>query len=144
MKINVIFEPLKKGIKIPTKAHLNDVGYDVFCQDEEVEIEPAKTVLIKTGFKIQIPDGYWIAVCSRSGHATKGIIVTNSPGVIDPNFRDEVGIIISNVGETVKTFRKGDKIAQLILMQKTDIEFVNGKVNTSERVGGFGSSDEKR
>jgi dUTP pyrophosphatase len=144
MKINVIFEPLKKGIKTPAKAHLNDVGYDVFCPDEEIEIEPAKTVLIKTGFKVQIPDNYWLAVCSRSGHATKGIIVTNSPGVIDPNFRDEVGIIVSNIGETVKTFRKGDKIAQLILMQKFDIEFVNGKVNTSERTGGFGSSDEKR
>lgn len=141
--MQIVFEALRKGIKVPSKAHVNDVGYDVFCPLDEIEIEPANTVLIKAGFKVQIPNDYWLAVCSRSGHATKGILVTNAPGVIDPNYRDEVGVILSNVGETVKTFHKGDKIAQLILMPRLDIEFVAGKVDETERKGGFGSTDGK-
>jgi len=139
--MGVIFERLNKSVKVPARAHENDVGYDAFCPHEEFEIEPGSVRVMGLGFKVAIPNDWWMAVQSKSGLAAKnGIMILNSPGVVDPNYRDEVCAIIFNAGETIKTFHKGDKVCQLVFYPRVTVQFEDGKVDETERTGGLGST----
>lgn len=134
MKIQLV----RKEAKIPVKQHISDTGYDIFCPLPEVSLPPGETRVIWCGFKLEIPPNHWGAVCSRSGLASKGIFVTNAPGVIDSGYREEVGVILTNSSDVIKTFKLGDRIAQLIILPCVSVEFEEGIVGESDRKGGLG------
>ncbi len=137
----MIIEKILKYAKTPVRAHENDVGYDAFCPHEEFEIPPGDIRVMGLGFKVAIPPEYWMGVQSKSGLAAKnGIMILNSPGVVDPNYRDEVCAIIFNAGNTIKTFRRGDKVCQLVFYPRVSMAFSDGKVDETERKGGLGST----
>lgn len=138
---NVIFEKTMKYAKEPKKSHENDVGYDCFCPHEEFPVPPGEIAVMNLGFKLQIQNDNWIGVHSKSGLAAKnGIMILNCPGVIDPNYREEVMAIIFNAGNTIKTFYRGDKVCQLIIYPRIGIIFQDGVVDSTERTGGLGST----
>jgi dUTP pyrophosphatase len=73
--------------------------------------------LVRTGIAVQIPEGFVGLVCSRSGLAHKSsVAVKNSPGVIDPDYRGDVGVILENTGPTAFFVRAGDRIAQFMVV----------------------------
>lgn len=111
-----------------------------------VVLQPGERLLIKTGLFVAIPEGYEIQVRSRSGLAYKhGVVVLNSPGTIDADYRGEIGVILINHGHEPFTISNGDRIAQLVL-NKVERIYWNAisVISTSDRgVGGFGSTGMK-
>ena len=157
--IKVSIELMSADAKLPRYANPYDSGMDVYVS-EEIIIRPMETVLVKTGLKFAIPEGYEIQVRPRSGISLNTPLrIPNSPGTIDSGYRDELCIIVQNTSETgteeIHTIRdkgnkkgiykilKGDKICQIVLSKvpRMDLEIVGSvKEIGNDRKGGFGSS----
>jgi dUTP pyrophosphatase len=94
--VDVFVEVVREGVKLPFYANPYDAGMDV-CSAEDVIIQPGETVIIPTGLKFAIPEGYEIQVRPRSGISLRTPLrISNSPGTIDAGYRDELGILITN------------------------------------------------
>jgi dUTP pyrophosphatase len=109
---------------------------------ETTTINVGRRHLFKTGLSLAIPTGYYGRVAPRSGLALKkGIDVM--AGVIDADYRGELGVILINLGEEPVQINAGDKIAQLIIETCHRCKFVEvADLNNTDRgVGGFGSTD---
>jgi len=106
-------------------------------------IKPMGRVLISTGIKVAIPKGYELQIRPRSGMAlNNGLMLTNSPGTIDSDYRGDIGIIITNVSNKNVAINHGDRIAQAVLSK---VETISWKVveeldETDRGEGGFGST----
>jgi len=97
LKVRVMVERCREGASLPAYMRDGDAGMDV-CAAEDVSIIPGQTVLIPTGLKFAIPPGYELQVRPRSGLSLRTALrIPNSPGTIDSGYRDEVGIIMTNV-----------------------------------------------
>jgi dUTP pyrophosphatase len=113
---------------------------------EEVEkrliIYPGGRALIGTGLRFIIPEGYELQVRPRSGLALKhGVTVVNSPGTVDSDYRQEVGVILINHGQSAFHVRQGDRIAQAVLKPVQQAELVEvDEVEDDTGRGGFGST----
>jgi dUTP pyrophosphatase len=163
--VEVYIEVCREGAAMPSYAKPGDAGMDV-CAAEEILIGPGETVIIPTGLKLAIPEGYEVQVRPRSGISLKTPLrLSNSPGTIDSGYRDELGIIMTNTsgscsenvqevlsidskGNKKGTYRinKGDRIAQIVLqavprMKLTIVSSVR-EIGT-DRGGGFGSTGVK-
>lgn len=144
-KVNVRVERLKKEMELPQYAHeVGDSGLDVKVL-EDIILDPHSTKIVPTGIKVAIPLGYEIQVRPRSGNSVnyQDLFIANSPGTIDANYRNEVGIIMRNMGENAILFLAGSKIAQLVLtpvIKLNWIEVDNINDYPSDRTGGFGST----
>jgi dUTP pyrophosphatase len=105
-----------------------------------VNLMAGRRMLIPTGIKTAISDGYEIQVRPRSGLALKnGITVLNTPGTIDSGYRKGYGIILMNMGSEPFCITHGDRVAQLVLMAVPKIKWeVVQTVDASDREGGFG------
>ena len=129
-------------IPLPEYATQGSSGMDVCAAvHEEVRIKPGETVLIPTGFSIEVPSGYEAQVRPRSGLAIKhGIGILNSPGTIDSDYRGEMKIILTNFGNEDFIIRRGDRIAQLVIMPVVRAMWEEvPQLNQSHRgSGGFG------
>lgn len=126
--------------QIPTKAHSTDACYDLRSVEDCV-IEPGKTKLVDTGIQIALPKGYEAQIRSRSGLALKkGIIVFNTPGTIDADYRNNVGVILRNASHEPFEIKVGDRIAQMKISEVPNTELVSVKeLDETERgMGGFG------
>lgn len=109
-------------------------------------LEPGKRVLVPTGLAVEVPHGYEAQVRSRSGLALKeGIVVLNSPGTIDSDYRGEVGVILFNTSHDSWAFMDGERIAQLLITPVVQpiIEEVANLTETARGSGGFGSTGTK-
>ena len=99
--------------------------------------------MIPTGLKMEIPAGYEGQVRTRSGlAATRGLVVLNSPGTIDADYRGEVKVILMNLGSEPVTISRGERVAQLVIapvtrVAITEVEDVDETIRGS---GGFGST----
>lgn len=118
-------------------------GADVFAHlEHSVEIQPGSAVLIPTGLKMAIPEGFEIQVRPRSGLALKhGITVLNTPGTIDSDYRGELGVILINHGKALFVVTPGMRIAQLVLAPIVQAEFLLQEeplTKTLRGEGGFG------
>lgn len=142
------FKRIHPDAQLPVRKHSGDVGMDVSAV-EDVQLQEGKPTIVHTGLVAEIPDGYEIQVRPRSGLATKGVTVWNSPGSIDSGYRGEIGVILCYItpfnDETkIRYFdiKKGDRIAQLVVAPVTQCETVEvTDVSTTDRgTGGFGST----
>jgi len=86
-----------------------------------------------------LPDDVMGLVCSRSGLASRGIVVNNAPGIIDADYTDEVKIILMNQTDDVHQVNDGDKVAQLVFTKWLDA----GDVVSIHREVGLGSTGDK-
>lgn len=125
-------------------AHANDGGADLRSNEDTIICTGSQT-LVHTGVYMAIPAGYVGLICPRSGLALKhNITVMNAPGVIDPNYRGEVCVILRNMGEQAFEIHKGDRIAQIVFAQcapHMPLDHVETlEKNTERGTKGFGSS----
>lgn len=140
--LKVSFQRLSDNCILPSYAHEGDAGMDVSSSEEAV-IEPGKTAVIGTGFKMALPSGYAAFIQPRSGLAAKsGITVLNTPGLIDCHYRGEVKIILINLGERAFRVNTGDRIAQMVIQRVERAESVEVREldDTQRGEGGFGST----
>ena len=169
MKLQV--KRLTETAILPTKAHATDSGFDLYA-DEDVLIEPGGTIVISTGISVKLPTGYEAQVRPRSGVTSKTNLRVQL-GTIDNAYRGDIGVIVDNIhkesgyirrdgdksfvktvsGGIEKTYgnhaenstliKKGDKIAQLVLVKIpmfNEVEEVDELDSTDRGDKGFGSS----
>ena len=139
----VTAKKLDEGIALPKYAYAGDAGLDLRSSVDAV-LKPFERQAIPCGLAIAIPDGYAGFVLPRSGLAAKhGISIVNAPGLIDSNYRGEVKVIIVNL-DSEQTFeiKRGDRIAQLVILKTPSVELVevSDLGETVRGEGGFGSS----
>lgn len=127
---------------LPSYTRDGDAGIDLRAADYYM-IPRGSRALIKTGLFLEIPRGYAGLVIPRSGLALKyGISVANAPGLIDSNYRGEIGVILENRGDKDFYGEPGDRIAQLVIIQVPEVQFeMADELSETERgADGFGSS----
>jgi len=131
---------LHENVHLPTRGSDGAVGYDLYS-DEDIVIDSSRRAVVGTGVAIVLPVGTYGRVAPRSGLAVKhGINV--GAGVIDPDYRGEVKVLLFNHGDTAFTVKKGDRIAQLVLerCETPDVQVVDTLDDTTRGTGGFGST----
>jgi dUTP pyrophosphatase len=127
---------------LPARSRAGDAGYDLRATDR-VSIPHAGRRLVGTGIAIALPPGVAGLVTPRSGLAIEhGITLLNSPGLIDPNYRGEIKVILHNSGDRRYTVEIGDRIAQLVLVPywAPELQVVDRLDETERGPDGFGSS----
>jgi len=114
---------------------------DIYAANiETVTVVAGGRAMIPTGFSIAVPDGYEAQVRSRSGLARDGIVVANSPGTVDADYRGEVQIILANYGTDDFLVHPKDRIAQLVIapVMQAEWQVVDVLPPTTRGAGGFG------
>lgn len=127
----------------PKYATLCSAGADVFARiDEEITVWPGTRALVPTKIKIAIPDGCCGLLLGRSGLALKkGICLANGVGLIDSDYRGELGVILQNNGGEPFKVVDGMRIAQLLIIPYLQTPFVVDDLeDTARGQGGFGST----
>lgn len=108
---------LHPGARLPERSRDGDAGYDLRCL-EGIVLAPGERTMAATGIALAIPDGIAGLVLPRSGLAARrGMTLLNAPGLIDPNYRGEVRVILHNSGAEEYEAEPGDRIAQLLLVR---------------------------
>lgn len=132
---------------LPSYETLGAAGMDLRANlDAPVTLAPLGRALIKTGLFMELPIGLEAQVRPRSGLAYKhGISVLNAPGTIDADYRGEIGVILVNLSDTPFTVEDGERIAQLVIAEYTQIQWEpTHTLSATERgAGGFGSTGKK-
>jgi dUTP pyrophosphatase len=144
VEIHIKRLPHGHGLDLPHYATAGAAGMDILAAvSDPVRIAPAKRALIPTGFCIALPTGFELQIRPRSGLALKhGIVLPNSPGTIDEDYRGEVQVILLNASEEYFTITRGMRIAQAVLAPVvraawTEVEELDA---TARGAGGFGST----
>jgi dUTP pyrophosphatase len=142
-KLKVLVTRIDKSMPTPSYAKGGDAGADLSTAID-FTIAPGERKLIPTGISIALPDGYAAFVHPRSGLAIKyGVSMVNTPGTIDAGYRGELQVILINHDLTQSaSFKKGDRIAQLVIQKVERAEFVEvTQLPGAQRAsGGFGST----
>ena len=138
MKIKI--KKINPDGKVPTRAKSSAAGYALYST-VALPITPTARQLVPTGIAIEIPEGYYGRIAPRSGLAVRaGIDIL--AGVVDSGYRNEIKVVMINLGEGFVSVNKGDRIAQLIIEKCYDVEWeeVNELSDSDRGEGGFGSS----
>ena len=140
---DIKIQKLTETAIVPKYAHEADACADLYA-DETINIQPGQTVLISTGIAMAIPEGYVVHVYPRSSIGAKTPLrLSNSVGVIDSGYRDELKIIYTNTGNEIFTVNKGERIAQMSLDHSPMARFElvdDVKEYGEDRMGGIGST----
>lgn len=123
----------------PTRAHDTDAGLDLYAP-LDFFVKPGGRFCVYTGVHIELPAGTFGAIKSKSGlMLNHGIIVD---GTIDEGYRGQIGVVIFNLSKKQVDFKKGDKIAQLVVcpVEYPRVEISEELTTSSRGTGGFGST----
>ncbi len=131
---------------MPRYAHAGEYGdlaADLFAAEAAVLApvgEPGSTVAVRTGLAMELPSTHGALVEDRSGLAVRGI--TTLAGVIDPGYRGELKIVLTNLTSEAVTVAPGHRIAQLRIVERIQAVFEESDMvaDTERGVGGFGST----
>ena len=126
--------------QLPNRAYPHTAGYDL-ASAIDISIPAHGKALVSTGLSLSIPSGHYGRIAPRSGLASKYFIDVGA-GVIDPDYRGEVKVLLFNFGNEDFQVKKGERIAQLILekISTLEIEVVEELDDTVRGSAGFGSS----
>ena len=142
--IEVVRLPHAAGLPLPAYATAGAAGMDLLAAvAAPLTIPPGGRALVPTGLRIALPPGHELQIRPRSGLALKhGIVLPNSPGTIDEDYRGEVQVIILNAGAEAFTVERGMRIAQAVLapVLRAAWREVELLPESSRGIGGFGST----
>ena len=142
--IDVVRLPHADGLPLPSYATAGAAGMDLLAAvHAPLTIAPGDRVLVPTGLTIALPAGYELQVRPRSGLALKhGIVLPNSPGTVDEDYRGELQVIVMNAGTAPFTVERGMRIAQAVVAPVTRATWreVEALPETARGQGGFGST----
>lgn len=129
-------------IPLPAYQSALAAGMDLCAAVEQpVEVHPGDVKLIPTGLFVEIPPGFEGQVRARSGLALRhGLMLPNSPGTIDADYRGELQVIIGNISRQPFTITRGMRFAQLVIarVEQPEIVAVEELSETARGAGGFG------
>lgn len=139
----LVVKKLTTDACFPIRATENSAGLDISACKEYI-LKPMEQKTIDTGIAILLPCGYEAQIRSRSGLASKhSVIVFNSPGTIDSDYRGEIKVLLMNFGKTDFKVEKGMRIAQMVIsnyVKVNQIKLVDELDKTQRGSGGFGST----
>ncbi len=124
---------------IPTRAHSDDAGLDLYGL-EDASIAPGEGKILRTGVSVAVPAAHVGLVCDRSSMAKRGL--KTAGGVIDAGYRGELAVVLWNVSAVAQTIKKGERIAQMLVIPivtpaPVETEDLGA---TARGIGGFGST----
>jgi len=129
-------------IPLPRYMTSQAAGMDLHAAiDRDLTLAPGEITLIPTGFAVAIPEGFEGQIRPRSGLAVKhGIGLINAPGTIDADYRGEIRVAVINLGKQRYTFKRGQRIAQMVIQEVCRAAFsvVDRLPSTDRDTGGFG------
>ena len=141
--VQVLITRLDPELPLPRYAKGGDAGADIVSRID-ITLAPGERALVPTGIAIALPDGYVALVHPRSGLAIKhGVTMVNAPGTVDAGYRGELQIILINHDRSESvSFKRGDRIAQLVIQQVERADFieVESLPGSGRGSGGFGST----
>lgn len=148
MQPTVKFKKMYPDAMLPAYETAGSAGADIraYYPDAYPYIDPGKQIMVATGLKVEVPEGYEIQVRPRSGIAAKHMIsVTNSPGTIDSDYRGEIKVMLINHGPAPFGVFHGMRIAQIVVapVVRSRFEEVDELSETERGEGGFGSTGVK-
>ncbi|UTC65792.1 dUTP diphosphatase [Treponema sp. OMZ 788] len=139
-----VFTKLKEGTVLPEYKTSGSAGADLRAFIEEpIILRPMQRCLIPTGLSVELPKGIELQVRPRSGLALKhGVTVLNTPGTVDSDYRGELAVLLINLGTEDFKIENGDRIAQAVIAQAIQADFVQKDElsNTERGTGGYGST----
>jgi dUTP pyrophosphatase len=139
-RLNSDASPLRRG---SSQAAGTDIAY---CGKEVIQIFPGEVVKLSTGWAFEVPGNVAMQVLPRSGTATKkGLRPANTPGLVDPDYRGQVFVVLENFGNDAQMIYPGDYIAQLMFtpFYKPMFQVEDELSDTKRGDGGFGSTEER-
>lgn len=138
---------LRDGAKVPMRATEGAAGYDLCaCIENDVILKPREIKIIPTGISVMAEKNTAVMIYARSGLSTKhGISLANGVGVVDSDYRGEVGVALINNGTEDFKIENGMRIAQMVITPVlTPDLIVSDSLSETERgEGGFGSTGKK-
>ena len=162
--INIPVEICRENVKLPTYSTNGAAAMDIYSP-EEYTIECGQTIIIPIGIKVAIPHGYGLLIQPRSGLSSRiKLRIPNSPGLIDEDYHDEIGVIVENIDPPLKDYQiqqdgngiiqgplygspitigKGERFAQMRLIEVPRVKWnVVGSLGTfdDDHGKGFGST----
>ena len=140
--VDIKFKTLDDYAKVPEYKTPGAAGADLYSVENR-DIRPGEVCAVSLGFSIAIPEGYEVQVRSRSGLALKEqVIVLNSPGTIDSDYRGPMMAILANLGKKTFFVSKGDRVAQMVVnkVETANFQSVEELNETDRGEGGFGST----
>jgi len=142
MPITIQTQKIHPAAQLPRYAHVGPFG-DLAADLHAVSawtLEPGETVAVPTGLALGFPAGYGGLIEDRSGLALRGL--TTLAGVIDPGYRGEIKVVLTNLAAIPHSIFPGDRIAQLRIVQRLEaaFELVETLDDTERSAGGFGST----
>lgn len=147
--MNVVSVPVRRlahaaDLALPGYATEGAAGFDLRAAiTEPLTIPPGGRALVPTGLEVALPPGFELQIRPRSGLALRhGIVLPNSPGTIDSDYRGEIRVILLNAGEADFRLARGMRIAQAVLAPVVRLCWLEvGELAVTERAaGGFGST----
>ena len=130
---------LEPAAMLPTRAHAEDAGLDLYAL-EDVAVPPGEGRLLRTGVAVAVPAGHVGLVCDRSSLARRGL--KTAGGVVDAGYRGEVGVIVWNLSRDPQPVKRGERAAQLLVIPiATPAPVASEDLGATVRgAGGFGST----
>ena len=121
--MNLRVYKMRKGAKLPVRAHVADAGVDLFyCPDKEHAlygtdycVPPSESKIVPTGIKVEVPYGFMLEIKNKSSVAAKKQLLVGAC-VVDSGYDGEVFVNLHNVGATSRVIQSGQKIAQAVLI----------------------------
>ena len=141
--IRAVRLPHGMGLPLPAYATAGAAGMDLLAAlAAPVVLPPGGRTLVPTGLAVAVPPGHELQVRPRLGLALRhGIMVANSPGTVDEDYRGELLVLLLNAGRAPATVRHGDRVAQLVVAPVARAAFEVGALEATARgAGGFGST----
>lgn len=140
--VSIKVKKLSAAAQLPRYAHVGEFGdlaADLYAS-ADATLAAGATLPVPTGIALEFPSTHGALVEDRSGLAVRG--VTTLAGVIDPGYRGEIKVVLTNLGAAAAEIKAGDRIAQLRIVQRIQAEFAEveelGEAARGER--GFGST----
>lgn len=129
--------------QVPTYATAGSAGADVraFCPGVRIVVKPDQVAMVPTGLRLSIPEFTGLYILPRSGMGKKKFTIPNAPGLLDSDYTDQLMVLIHNETDEDLVINNGDRIAQLVLIDTYQMQFVEvDRLEETERKGGFGST----
>ena len=130
---------LDPAAALPTRAHVDDAGLDLYAL-EDVTLPAGEGGVLRTGVAVAVPPGHVGMVCDRSSMARRGL--KTAGGIIDSGYRGEVGVVVWNLSRQAQPVKKGERIAQMLIVPiATPAPIDSADLGATARgSGGFGST----
>ena len=122
----------------PFYATEGAAGIDLAATQDYI-IYPGRTIIIKTGLRLEIPRGHWGLIKARGSISLKGLVV--GAGVVDADYRGEIGVVMHNISDVVVPITEGTRVAQMVIVPYEKLIFKEAALSHTERgEGAYGST----